>query len=419
MMAWNDILEEINHCNKCGFCLPTCPTYQITGNELASPRGRIAMVEALAREEITVGNGLDEALSYCLDCRACETACPSGVQYHKILEAGRQRLWSERPASRTYPWVVRQALNTVTRPKRLARMTWVARRLKKMPLPRTLKQFTPMLAHTAPLPSPLPDVPAPQHAVHFFEGCIMSAVFPEANQSARYLLQTCHVAVSSPQGQTCCGALHWHAGEIDTAKKLARQNIAAFEVGSDFIVNTAGGCGATLQEYKNLLADEPLWAERAERFSQRVKDWSTVFLAYGGTVSLEGQGEHVTLQNSCHLVNVEKAGDDAVAVLERVNNQAFTPLRSQNMCCGSAGTYNLEHTDWSLKILDQKMDEVDSMGPDRILVNNPGCHLQMQWGTTRRPSTAAVVVEHLATYLYRAAKTAYNSSKPLDSGKVD
>ncbi len=402
-MAWQEILVEINHCNKCGFCLPTCPTYQITGSELASPRGRIAMVEALARSEIPVGVGLEEALTYCLDCRACETACPSGVPYHRILEAGRDQLWRERPATQRSPWIVRQALGAVTRPRRLARFTRWARRWQKVPLPASLRQFFPMLRPQQPLPPAPRNVPEAIYAAQFFAGCMMSAVFPEANRAAQHLLTMAAVAVHTPRTQTCCGALHWHSGDAEKARQLARQNIAAFEGTTDLIVNTAGGCGAMLMEYGEVLADDPVWAERARQFSARICDWATVFLRYGQEVSLVGEGERVTLQNSCHLVNVEKAGEDAVAVLERVAGDTFVPLPSQNRCCGSAGTYSLVHTDWALQILDQKMAEVETQRPDRILVNNPGCHLQMQWGTTRREKTQRLTVEHLANYVYRAA----------------
>ncbi|PSR33469.1 MAG: (Fe-S)-binding protein, partial [Sulfobacillus benefaciens] len=366
-MAWQEILAEINQCNKCGFCLPTCPTYQITGNELASPRGRIAMVEALARGEVTVGAGLEEALTYCLDCRACETACPSGVPYHRILEVGRNQLWQNRPATRKAPWLVRQALGTVTRPRRLARFSRWARRGRHLPLPAALRQFLPMLGPESPVP-PAPDViPHATASAQFFSGCMMSAVFPEANHAAQHLLALAAVEVKTPPAQTCCGALHWHAGDAERARQLARQNIAAFAGTTDPVVNTAGGCGAMLREYGDLFADDPVWAERARQFSARIRDWATLFLRYGQEVPLVGDGERVTLQNSCHLVNVEKAGDDAVAVLQRVAQDTFVPLASQNRCCGSAGTYNVVHTDWALKILDQKMAEVEEEAPDRIL----------------------------------------------------
>lgn len=403
-MAFDEILLETDQCNKCGFCLPACPTYQITGNELASPRGRIAMVEALARGEIGVGPGLSESLDYCLGCRACETACPSGVHYGVILEAGRTRLREERGGSGREPWLVRQALRQVGNPRRLARMIGLARRLKDFPMPRKLKRFTPMLGPTQSVPAPIQSIASPTSpSVQFFNGCVMSAVFPEANQAARNLLVMSGVDVQEPSNQTCCGALHWHAGDKETAMGFAKRNIVSFEDNPGWVVNTAGGCGAMLLEYRTLLADDRDWQERAERFSARVRDWSTVLMQLGQPLRMRGQRERVTLQNSCHLVNVEKAGDDAVALLEQIQDHEFSPIAGQNTCCGSAGVYNLTHPDWALKILDQKMADVRTVSPQRILVNNPGCQLQMQWGAQRIADDLTVEVEHLATYTYRAA----------------
>ncbi len=402
-MAFNAILQEIDQCNKCGFCLPVCPTYQITGNELASPRGRIAMVEGLARGEIGVGPALAESLDYCLGCRACETACPSGVHYEVILEAGKTQLRQARGPGNREPWLVQQALKQVGNPDRLGRMVRLARRLKGLPWPRRIKQFTPMLGARAVMPEKvLPEEATPNGPVQFFRGCMMSAVFPEANQAAENLLVMSGHSVEVPEGQTCCGALHWHAGDADTARALAQRNIESFEEHPGWVVNTAGGCGAMLQEYERLFGDDPDWGHRAQQFSARIRDWSTVLLQSGGPLIMKGQGERVTLQNSCHLVNVEKAGDDAVAIVQQIQDHEFVPIAGQNTCCGSAGVYNLTHPDWALKILDQKMTEVRGVSARRILVNNPGCQLQMQWGAERIAEDGTVVVEHLATYTYRA-----------------
>lgn len=402
-MPFNAILHEIDQCNKCGFCLPVCPTYQITGNELASPRGRIAMVEALARDEIGAGPALAESLDYCLGCRACETACPSGVHYEVILEAGKTQLRQARGPGNREPWLVRRALNQVGNPERLGRMVRLARRFKGLPWPRRIKQFTPMLGPQGIVPPKIPPAAtSPNGPVQFFRGCMMSAVFPEANQAAENLLGLVGYAVQEPSGQTCCGALHWHSGDQEMAKQFARRNIESFEENPGWVVNTAGGCGAMLTEYERLFQDDPDWTERAQRFSSRIRDWSTVFLQSGRSLTLKGQGERITLQNSCHLVNVEKAGDDAVAILQQIQDQEFVPIAGQNTCCGSAGVYNLTHPEWALKILDQKMGEVRGASAERILVNNPGCQLQMQWGAERIAKNGTVAVEHLASYTYRA-----------------
>ena len=404
LQAWSVVLEDIDHCNKCGFCLPACPTYQLTGSELDSPRGRIAMVEAAARQEIEVGPGLEESLTYCLACRACETACPSGVPYHRILEAGLSQLRRLRP--HRLRWASRGMLTLVRHARWLGSLSAMGSHAKQWPMPEALAPLVPLMGYQS---QSVPVLPQPEHPrahVSFFRGCVMSAVFPDANHSAENLLKRAKVAVDTPGGQKCCGALHLHAGEHETALAMAKQNILAFEAGGDdLIVNTAGGCGAMLMEYGELLKGDPVWAERARNFSSRVRDWSTVFRPLADFVPLEGGSERVLLQNSCHLVNVEHAGQDASNLAGSVEGDQFVPYSGQDRCCGSAGIYNIEHPAWSAAILDSKMSAVASLKPDRILVNNPGCHLQMRWGA-ERAGLAAASVEHLATYLEQAARRA-------------
>lgn len=401
--AWANVLQEIDHCNKCGFCLPACPTYQLTGNELHSPRGRIALTEALARQEIEVNEVFEDSLGHCLACRACETACPSGVHYVRILEAGKEQLHRKRPASAQLSFVSRQALRLVKKPKRFGLMVGIATSLKNAPLPTKLKQMTLMLGYEKEF---LPKVTATKTKgqVAFFAGCAMSAVFPDVNKATQNLLESAGLEVIVPPKQGCCGALHAHAGQTEEAKTMARVNIDAFlESGADVkIANTAGGCGAMMLEYDQLLKDDPLYADKAVVFVARVRDWATVLCQEGEELSYLGVGERVTLQNSCHLVNVEKAGGDEVALIAKVNGDIFVPLNGQDTCCGSAGIYNLEHPDWALQILDNKMIDVKNQQAERILVNNPGCHLQMRLGSKRAYGEAAIPVEHVAHYLYRA-----------------
>ncbi len=417
--VWNETLNEIDHCNKCGFCLPACPTYQLTGDELASPRGRIAMVEAVARGEMAVGPGLEQALTYCLECRACETACPSGVRYHRILSAGRTALTAFRP--RRVGWAARQMLRLVKHPRMLRSVSTLSNHLKMMPVPAPLKPLKPLLGYEE-RQIPVRSSPlSPQRGVEFFEGCVMSAIFPDANRAAKNLLQRGGLGIDSPTTQQCCGALHLHAGHVQEAQGLARTNIQAFERSSAdaLIVNTAGGCGAMLMEYGELLQDDPVWAQRAQAFSARVRDWTTVFRSVAAGVPLAGTGERVIMQNSCHLVNVEQAGPDAEFLASHVAGDIFVRFAGQDSCCGSAGLYNIEHPAWALAILDKKMEAVALTHPDRILVNNPGCHLQMRWGALRSNMPAGSV-EHLATYLERAAQRAASERRvtreSLDTG---
>ncbi len=394
-------MAEINHCNKCGFCLPVCPTYRLTGNELDSPRGRIAMVEGMLLDEIEAGDGLEASLSYCLGCRACETACPSGVEFHLIAQAGKEVLDKTRPKHRRITLLPRTLLRMTTNPARMARMARWGRRAAHLPLPGRLKQLVPMLDY---VPETVVPAPAPTEYLGeaaFFQGCVQEALFQDANQSAVELLSAVGYQVVSPPSQTCCGALAWHAGRSDEARALARANIAAFEQsGETPVVNTAGGCGAMLSEYDEVLADDPEWAERARRFSQRVRDWTGLLKDMEKPPRFVGTGERIALQNSCHLVNVEGGGEVPAQLLGNVEGDTFVPLTGQDQCCGSAGIYNIQHPDWSMRILDSKMTEVEDENPARMLVVNPGCQLQMTLGMKRCHLDGQV--EHLARYLYHA-----------------
>ncbi|MCY0878823.1 MAG: heterodisulfide reductase-related iron-sulfur binding cluster [Firmicutes bacterium] len=393
-------LAEIHHCNKCGFCLPACPTYRLTGNEVDSPRGRIALVEGVLNNEIAADEGLSASLSYCLGCRACETACPSGVQYHRVLEAGKKVLDRTKPGHRQLTWVPRTLLKLTRQPKRLKRLAALGRRTAHWPLPSRLKALAPMLDYREESIQPVPPAPQSAPPAFFFHGCVQEALFHDANDAAKALLSAAGYRVEDPPQQACCGALLWHAGREEEARDLARRNIVAFEQGAAPVVNTAGGCGAMLKSYPELFDEDPAWRERAERFAARVSDWLSLLEAAPHRLEYQGTGERVVLQNSCHLVNVEGGGERPGQMLGAVAGDTYVPLAGQDRCCGSAGIYNIQHPEWALQLLDQKMDEVAQAQPTRVVVVNPGCALQMTLGVKRSHLNAEV--EHLARYLYRA-----------------
>lgn len=363
------------------------------------------MVEGVLHGEISANQGLEESLSYCLGCRACETACPSGVRYHLVLEAGRATLDTTRPGHRGMTLLPKMLVRLTRHPRRLRRLAQIGRKVRNLPMPRRLKALTPMLAYQ--LEPIVPDaVPEPATlGAAFFSGCVQEALFSDANQAAETLLRAAGYDVVNPPQQTCCGAIAWHAGKAEEARRLAKVNIEAFEVtGNVPVANTAGGCGAMLAEYEELFQGDPHWEERARRFSERVHDWSRLLLEAPKPLTFWGQGEKVSLQNSCHLVNVEKEGEGPLSLIRQVAGDAFIPLASQDRCCGSAGIYNIQHPDWADRILDSKMGEIQDEAPDRLLVVNPGCAMQMTLGVERYGSST--VVEHLARYLYRAWRKA-------------
>lgn len=362
-------------------------------------------------EEIT------ESMELCLGCRACETACPTNVQYGKILESFKE----VKAASTAAPLMENMALQRVLPNKKLmgtmraslrayqkTGLDTFARKSRMLGiLPEQLRAFeeiTPAIEMPNKHLRRTTQTPErePQARVAFFTGCIMDVFFAKINDLSIQLLKHAGCEVTVIKEQTCCGALQNHSGDTNTSKKLAKENIAAFEKGNfDFVVNSIGGCGAMLVEYDRLLADEPEWAERAKVFVQKNKDVSVILNKLGLDFQKEMAGV-VTYQPSCHLLNVQKVSGDPVQLLESIPGITYAPLPKGDMCCGSAGIYNIVHYEESMEILDAKMEHVQKVSPDTIVTSNPGCHLQMCLGVKREGLEDRVRVVHIVELLAEA-----------------
>ncbi len=417
--------EKTNSCVQCGYCLPVCPTYATMGKETHSPRGRINLVKMVGEGRITDLSVLEEPLDLCLGCRACETACPTGVEYGSILEAARAALVRRKKFSAPVRLLRKTMFRKVFPSSRIMKLTasalWLYQKsglqkaarasgiMKKLPY--HLGDFE---AITPPAVSPAERNQAPvrvkakgekKYTIGFFTGCIMDAMFQRINRLSVLLLAEAGCDVLVVPKQTCCGALHAHSGEIEEAKRLARQNIAAFEKADiDFIVNNAGGCGAMLYEYSHLLANEKEWADRANVFSAKSRDISQVLAACGGLPDLQTRsGERVTYQRSCHMTNVQKVVKEPLELLTSIPGIEFVEMEDANMCCGSAGIYNIVHYEESMKILDEKMNHTKATGASVIITTNPGCLLQMKLGIEREKLTGSVRALHLIEYIAEAA----------------
>lgn len=418
--------EKTNACVQCGYCLPVCPTYATMGKETHSPRGRINLVKMVGEGRITDLTVLEEPLDLCLGCRACETACPTGVEYGSILEASRAAIVRRK----TFPLrarVVRHVMLKRVFPSRRAMKlighgmwwfersglrAWTRRTGIARKLPAHLGEFEAAIPPAVPpsvrssgLPRLTQTTEAPaKYKVAFFAGCVMDAVFHDINRLSVSLLAACGCDVVVVENQTCCGALHAHAGEADQAKALAKRNIAAFEAEeADFIVNNAGGCGAMLHEYDRLLADDPEWAERARRFSARSKDISQIITRCGGLPYADRPPERVSYQPSCHMTNVQKVTEEPLQLIRSVPNVDFVEMKDAAMCCGSAGIYNLIHYEASMDILDAKMAHVRDTAATTVIATNPGCLLQMKLGIERAGLQDRMRAVHLAEWLAEAA----------------
>jgi glycolate oxidase iron-sulfur subunit len=399
----DEAVRQIEHCNKCGFCLPACPTYAVTLSEMHSPRGRLSLVEAAWRGEMAETDGLVDALSACLGCRACETACPSGVQYGAVLEAARAALFRKRRRYTVKNPAVSGMLQAVRHRGWLRAMVRMGRWGRRLPLPDGLRAVAAGLPERpVPVPRPAPPPAPAEQPVLFFETCVMSTTYPWTNRHAQELLAAAGARLMASMGEECCGALHLHSGDVETARNMARSNVARWRgIPEDaWIVGHAGGCLAMIAEYGHLLADDPVWAEDARRVAARARDFAAALADLPRRPHLVGRGERVALQNSCHVVNVLRQGTWPTRWLGSVEGDTFVALPGQDRCCGSAGVYNLNEPVLAEKILRGHLEELEEQQVDRWIVNNPGCALQCQSGI--RQSGQHQVVTQLADYLYEA-----------------
>ncbi len=393
-------------CVHCGLCLPACPTYQVFHTEMDAPRGRIALMIAAAEGRIPLEGALERHLSLCLGCRACETACPSGVPYGFLLETARLAIEEARQPSLLERLVRHLALHELLphlgRLRLLARLTRAAQRTGALKLadalPERWHRFK-VMAELLPPPAAAPFTrfavyPAhgkPRGRVAFFTGCVQEALLPHVNAATVRLLQRNGYEVHVVPEQTCCGAVAYHLGDEATARQLARRNVAAFAGEYDAVVNNAGGCGAMLKEYALLLADDPTWADAARRFAERVRD-ITEFLADHLHVSPTGSvSGRVTYVDSCHLRHAQRVADQPRQLLRRIPGLELVELNHPDHCCGSAGVYNIVHSDTAEAILDAKMADVAQTRANFVATTNTGCYFQLWHGVQRWKLNARVV----------------------------
>jgi glycolate oxidase iron-sulfur subunit len=393
--------SDLDRCVHCGLCLNACPTYRELGVEMDSPRGRVYQMVQVAEGRLPVSETYQEHIDLCLACRACETACPSGVQYGKLVEAARAHIENVRPRpplERLARWLTYEKLLTspalmkiagqftafyqatglqqLVRSTRLLDVFGRLGQLERLMPPAEKPFFFDQLGRTFPARGER------RYRVAMVAGCLANVSFSRLNEATVRVLQHNGCEVHLPAGQGCCGALHVHAGMRRLARMLARRNITAFESGGyDAIVTNAAGCGSTLKEYHDLLEHDPACAERARVFTGRVKD-VTEFLASIG-LNREGLGTlniTATYQDSCHLAHGQRVRLPPRQLLEAVPGLKFRELPLSDLCCGSAGVYNVQHTDMSLRLLEKKMQMASATGADTIVTANPGCMLQLRAG---------------------------------------
>ena len=376
---------DLSRCVHCGLCLNACPTYLITGLEVESPRGRIHMAKLVSdgRSELTAS--IQAHWELCLQCRACEAICPSGVPYGRIQEGARAQLDAAAPvgknARRIRKFVLR---NVVARPRVLATVVaparWYAntraRGLVRRLLRGRLRVIESQLPHRvgAPFRATTGGTDADRADGVLFTGCVMGELFGNVHRATERVYERAGIRLSAAAGQGCCGALHAHDGDLEFARRLARKNIAALERTTGPIVVNSAGCGAAMKEYGDLLANDEPWARRAQAFGARVKDASELLSpTQGGAFA-----ETVAYQDACHLVHAQRIKDGPRALLASLEGCEMIETPGADVCCGAAGIYSLVQPAMSAELRKRKSDQFAAAKPAVIVTANPGCHMQYE-----------------------------------------
>jgi glycolate oxidase iron-sulfur subunit len=386
--------RHFQECVHCGLCTASCPTYVETGDENDSPRGRIYLMRAVTDGRLAVGPDVRKHLELCLDCRACESACPSGVQYGKLIEPFKLALQKDAPPEARsgllerlvlhhlfpYRGRVRLALAPARVFQRLGLFDFAESSGLIRLLPPTLRRMAAMLPRLQGTPRRLPEVLPPRGPrrarVALFLGCVADAMFPDTNAATARVLQENGCEVVIPRSQMCCGAIHYHSGVEEPALSLARQNLAAFDVKSvDAIVVNAAGCGAMLKDYGHLLDGDD--RTRAAEFASKVKDISEFLMRLGPVPPRHPLNLKVTYHDACHLCHAQQIRTQPRDLLAMIPGIDLVPLEESELCCGAAGTYNLTQPEMADRLGLRKVNHIQATGASMVVTGNVGCILQI------------------------------------------
>ena len=414
-------VDGVNQCVHCGLCLAYCPTFSELGTEMDSPRGRIFTIKSLAEGRMSLTDSVAKHLLLCLDCRACETVCPAGVPYGRLIEAAKVEIERQQPGAlprRLFRWLNfglllghPRLLPLAAAGARLYQTSGLQRLVRRSGLVKLLPGTLPAWEALLPsVPSKAERTPPPRTTladgprrarVAMLTGCIQAVVFGAHNRATARVLARNGCDVLVPEGQRCCGALNAHGGDHARALAMARQTIDAFEaVAADFVIVNTSGCGAHMKAYGHLLADDPAYAERAKRFAATVRDVAE-FLAQE---PLRGPLQAVTLtctyHDPCHVVHGQKIKSEPRRLLAQIPGLRLVELPESDWCCGSAGIYNLTQPEMATRLLHRKVGHVLETSAEAVVTANPGCILQIQAGLGAHQSPVRVL--HLVEILDRA-----------------
>ncbi len=410
--------DLLTQCMHCGLCLPVCPTYALTGLERSSPRGRIRLMKSVMDGTLPVSQTFKYEMEFCLDCQACQTACPAGVKYGELVESARIFIESGEKGFSAKRFILKKIFAGKNGLRIAAAMLrfyqksgaekvvlmfskrfprWIFNRARL--LPRLSRKFSIDI---------LPEEVEPRHetrgTVAVLTGCIMDAIYADVNVDTVEVLAENGWRVAVPHAQVCCGSVNGHSGDVEAAKSLAAKNIDAFEkTGAGYYVVNSAGCAAFMKEYGKLLEDDPQYSGRAAEFSARVKEFSEFLVETGFRKPRTKLDVPVTYHEPCHLVHTQKISAQPRAIVNEIAGDNYRELNEATWCCGSAGIYNVTHYDDASKILDRKLDNIRQSHARIVITGNPGCMAQIAAGIKNDGMDVEVV--HPATVLNRLYKT--------------
>jgi glycolate oxidase iron-sulfur subunit len=399
---WRDPPQESKwaDCVHCGMCLESCPTYEQSGEEQQSPRGRVYLIKAVAEGKLNVDEHFAEPIFSCLDCRACTTACPVDIDVGGLIEEARGQIRQAIPLNGWKGAVNKFFLHGVfPHHNRLRSLGGLLRFYQKSGMQKVVKK-TKLIhiipQHLAEMESIMPEVKGSvrkkftseikakgetKHKVAMLTGCVMDVFFSDINESTINVLTRNGNDVSIPKNQTCCGALHVHAGDREMGRKLAKQNIEAFENAEKVIVNAAG-CGCMMKDYAELFRDEPEWKERAEKFEEKVVDISKYLHDTGYEKPKAMLNTRITYHDACHLAHGQGVRKEPREILLDIPGVEMIQMPNEDTCCGSAGIYNITNPEMADAVLKSKMENVPE-DVEMISMGNPGCMMQMALGVQK------------------------------------
>ncbi len=422
--------QIIENCVHCGFCLPVCPTYVLWNEEMDSPRGRIYLMKLASECNATINPQWVGHFDSCLGCMACMTACPSGVDYGKLIEATRAQIERHHPRSFTEKLHRRFLFAVFTRPDRLRLLRWPLLAYQKSGLQslirgvgllklfpkrlQSMEALMPKLEANERIAEVTPAQGTQRRRVGLLLGCVQREFLPQVNSATARVLAAEGCEVVAPKDQSCCGALMVHAGEEDGALALARKTIDAFERANvETIITNAAGCGSNVKEYGHLLRDDPKYAERAKAFAAKCKDITEVLTELPPRAARNPLRLRVAFHDSCHLQHAQGVRTQPRELLAKIPGLEIAEIPESAICCGSAGIYNLVQPDAANALGDRKAQLITPLNADAVATGNPGCLLQLQSSLARQGhSTPVVHTIELLDASIRGVTPAFSSTLP-------